>query len=182
MKQLLIAFTITLFLLIVPFLQVQAVDKEAGSTGMLVEHAPVVDPRVLHLEKFLNKYNPELSPSANHFIKEADRFGLDWKLVAAISGVESTFCRHIPSNSYNCWGWGIPTGAQSGIAFQSVNSGITTVSEGLRQNYIDQGFVTIEQIGNRYAASPAWAYKVRYFMALIENDNQNLVMNSDFLL
>ena len=31
--------------------------------------------------------------------------GLDYRLVPAISGVESTFGKHIPDNSYNAYGW-----------------------------------------------------------------------------
>jgi hypothetical protein len=182
MKNLIFALFICLCLAAFPVNTAIAVDKEAGSTGMLIAHNPVIDPRVKHLENFLSRYNPELSSSSAQFISEADKYGLDWKFVAAISGVESTFCRHIPTNSYNCWGWGIPTGAQSGITFNSYNNGISIVSAGLRHDYIDRGFVTVEQIGARYAASPTWAYKVRYFMALIDKNEQNLVLNTDFVL
>ena len=113
-------------------------------------------------------HNSPLVEESGHFIAEADRLGLDWKLVAAIAGTESTFGKRVPSGSYNAWGWGIPTGAQSGIAFNSWKKGITTVSEGLKYRYVNRGAVSVEQIGRIYAASPRWAGNVRFFLHAIE--------------
>ena len=90
------------------------------------------------------------------FIKTADEYNLDWKLVAAISGVESTFGKEIPNDSYNAWGWGVY--GDNVIRFKSWTDGIETVSQGLRQRYMDQwGGKDIYQIGAMYASSPAWA-------------------------
>ena len=91
-------------------------------------------------------------------------YGLDWKLVAAISGVESGFGKVLPSGSHNAWGWGIPTGSSGGIKFASWEEGIATVSHGLKTKYVNRGAHTIDQIGSIYAASPAWPGKVRFFM------------------
>jgi hypothetical protein len=148
---------------------VQAYDQESGPAAQLVENSPEKDPRIPKLEAYLNSYNPVIAPLASRFISEADRVGLDWKLVVAISGVESTFCRQIPVNSANCWGWGIPTGKPDGIHFTSVSNGITIVSEGLKFNYLNKGYITLDEIGHVYAASPLWAYKVRNFMQQIDN-------------
>jgi hypothetical protein len=158
--------------------QVQAGTKIAGATAELVTNSPQDDPRVEHLRSFLENYNSPAASDADHFIAEADRLSLDWKLVAAIAGVESTFCRFIPSQSHNCWGWGIPTGAQKGIGFVSYRQGITRVSEGLRYRYIDRDLVTIDQIGRVYAASPAWSTKVRFFMDRIDNWQPRLSASS----
>jgi hypothetical protein len=127
------------------------------------------DERVAKLQAFLETYDSPLAESAQHFISEADRLHLDWKLVPAIAGVESTFGKHIPTNSYNGYGWGVFTGQNDGIHFKDWNDGITKVSEGLRYNYLDKGAQTIEQIGHIYAASPAWSWKVRYFIQKIED-------------
>src|ERR1035437_123786 len=48
------------------------------------------DSRVKILTSFLKQYNSPLTPYASDFVQMADRYNLDWKLVAAISGVEST--------------------------------------------------------------------------------------------
>jgi len=176
------ALIIAIFIVLSMPADIHAVENEAASAATMVVHLPVNDPRVDRLERFLTRYNPEISGSSAHFIKEADRFGLDWKLVASIAGLESTFCRFIPQNSYNCWGWGIPTGAKSGTVFKSYNDGITEVSKGLREKYLDEGLLTVEEIGRKYAASPTWAYRVRFFMEKIENDEQSVVKLPDFLL
>ncbi len=138
-----------------------------ASAALPTTHA-VSDARADKLRAYLATHSSPMTEYAGHFVKEADRLGLDWKLVAAIAGVESTFGKHVPSNSYNGWGWGIFTGKSDGIHFASWKDGITTVSEGLKYRYIDRGAVTIEQIGSIYAASPTWSVKVRYFLDKIE--------------
>ncbi|MBI3576879.1 hypothetical protein HY086_02490 [Candidatus Gottesmanbacteria bacterium] len=127
-----------------------------------------MDKRVTKLTAYLASHDSPLTAQAGHFIFEADKNDLDWKLVAAISGVESTFGKHTPAGSFNGWGWGIPTGAQWGVAFKNWKDGITAVSEGLRKNYVNKGATTIEQIGRIYAASPAWSWKVHFFLDQIE--------------
>lgn len=150
-----------------------AFEYEAGSAAKLAFHIPVVDARLTQLTAYLQSMDSPLTPYADWFISEADRNSLDWKLVAAIAGVESTFGKQIPYGSYNGWGWGIPTGAQSGIVFADWKDGITEVSEGLRKNYLDRGATSIEQIGRIYAASPAWPWKVQYFLSQIDSYQPN---------
>lgn len=148
---------------------IHAQETEAGAAAQLTFGQLLRDERIDQLRAYLTLHNSPLSDEAPHFISEADRLGLDWKLVAAIAGAESTFGKHVPSGSYNGWGWGIPTGAQSGIAFKSWKQGITTVSEGLKYRYVNRGAVSVEQIGRIYAASPRWAGNVRFFLNQIES-------------
>lgn len=148
---------------------VHAEAPEAGSAGLLAFHQTKLDTRADRLRNFLISFDSPLAESADHFVAEADRLQLDWRLVAAIAGVESTFGKHVPYNSYNGWGWGIFTGQQDGVHFKNWKHGITEVSEGLRYNYINKGAVTLDQIGRIYAASPAWSWKVRFFVDKIES-------------
>lgn len=128
------------------------------------------------LKAFLQKYNSPLVDSANDFVKNADANNLNWKLVASISGVESTFGKFIPYNSFNAWGWGVY--GNNVIYFSSWREGIETISKGLRENYIDKGAENIYQIGRIYAASPTWASRVEYFMQkMTEFEMQNLANN-----
>ncbi|OGH18682.1 MAG: hypothetical protein A3C22_00715 [Candidatus Levybacteria bacterium RIFCSPHIGHO2_02_FULL_37_10] len=153
-----------------------AAENSAGSSaGLLTPIAKISDSRIKSLGEFLQKYNSPLSPFASDFVEIADKYELDWKLVAAISGVESTFGQQIPYNSFNGWGWGIY--GDNIIRFSSWNEGIETVSEGLRTQYIDKwGTEDVYEIGRFYAASPTWAQRVVYFMNLIEKyQNSNLV-------
>ncbi len=168
--QTLIIFSLVFLSSIAHFSPVHATQAEAGSAGKLASFAPIlVDKRVSHLQAFLRSYNSPLEKHAVTFIREADKHNLDWRLVVSIAGTESTFGKHIPPGSYNAWGWGIPTGAQSGIGFDNWNDGIATVTKGLKKNYINKGAVSLPQIGRIYAASPVWASHVEYFMGKITN-------------
>ncbi|MFZ5845692.1 MAG: hypothetical protein ACOY0S_04475 [Patescibacteria group bacterium] len=168
----LILILIILIILASPVKHVSATE-ESEAAARLVTQTATADKRSQQLQAFLAAHNSPLTEEANHFVSEADRLNLDWKLVAAIAGVESTFGRFIPTNSFNAWGWGVFTGLQDGVHFKDWKDGITQVSEGLRHNYLDRGATTIEQIGRIYAASPAWPWKVRYFLAKIEGFTPN---------
>lgn len=168
MKHFKIAFAIFLFALFLGIPSQASAIEAAGAAQLAGFGEILVDRRVTHLRTYLASHNSPLADEAEVFIREADRNDLDWKFVAAIAGVESTFGKHIPRGSYNAWGWGIPTGAQSGVGFKNWEDGISTVSEGLRKNYVDRGAQTIEQIGRIYAASPRWAGNVRFFISRIE--------------
>lgn len=157
-----------IFPIILLLFVVLAQETEAGAAAQLTFGQITRDERIDRLRSYLTAHNSPLVEESAHFVAEADRLGLDWKLVAAIAGTESTFGKHVPEGSYNAWGWGIPTGAESGIAFGHWKQGITTVSEGLKYRYIDRGAASVEQIGRIYAASPRWAGNVRFFLNKIE--------------
>ena len=159
---------IILFAATIGAVDVHAATPESGAAAQLTFGQLLRDERVDKLRAYLTMHNSPLTDDASHFIAEADRLDLDWKLVAAIAGVESTFGKHTPPGSYNGWGWGIPTGAQYGIVFYSWKHCITIVSEGLKYRYIDRGATSIEQIGRIYAASPRWSGNVRFFLNKIE--------------
>ncbi len=146
--------------------------SEAGSTATLAYHVAsdtTNDTRVRRLRMFLESYDSPLAADAATFVAEADKYNLDWKLVAAIAGVESTFGKQIPTGSYNSWGWGVFTGAADGVHFKDWAQGIAVVSEGLRKNYIDRGARDIYDMGWIYAANgDSWASHVRYFIDKLE--------------
>lgn len=134
-------------------------------SGLLMNFGDIlVDKRVTKLQAYLESFESPLAAHAPTFIEEADRNDVDWRLVAAIAGTESTFGKHIPTGSYNAWGWGIPTGTQSGVGFKDWKEGIAVVTRGLKINYIEKGAESLEQIGYIYAASPAWAGHVQFFI------------------
>lgn len=167
MEKILIVFSIIYLLLVSPG-KIFAAEYSSGSSAALMK--PVAGPddnRVKILKEFLKQYNSPLVEFADSFVESADRYKLDWKLVIAISGVESTFGQQIPYNSYNGWGWGIY--GDNMIRFSSWNEGIQTVSEGLKTKYIDTwGAENVYDIGRYYAASPTWAQRVDYFMQKIQ--------------
>ena len=148
----------------------------ASSNIATSSEKPKTDSRVLKLKNYLQDY--PLEDNSEEFIRIADKYNLGKHayLVAAISGIESTFGKFIPTGSYNAWGFGIPTGAQSGIVFENWDKGIEEVTKTISTVYlkgINPNSLTSEEliyrIGPIYAASPTWSQRVCYFMEKIEN-------------
>lgn len=169
MRYIITLFIILITLAVLATKEVSAAPKVSGASATLSGYATVkkADNRVKILEAYLTKYNSPLAAYADVFVAEADKNNLDWKFVAAISGVESTFGKRIPYNSYNAWGWGVY--GDNVLRFESWEDGIATISHGLRTKYMDKwGAEDIYSIGRIYAASPTWAQKVTYFSNKIE--------------
>ena len=124
-----------------------------------------LDSRAKVLAEYFSKYNSPLEYQAQNFVDAADTYGVDWKLVPAIAGVESTFGKHIPGE-YNAWGWGIY--GDNRLGFNSWKHGIYTVTGGLKKGYIDKGLTDPYSMNRVYAASPTWGAKVSHFLGDIE--------------
>lgn len=122
------------------------------------------DARPLLVKEYLSNHDSPLEPHYEFLVKTADKYQLDWRLLPAIAQKESGLCRVIPENSHNCWGWGIHS--QGTLKFDSYEEGIEAVAKGLKDNYIDQGYVTVEQIMTKYAhpSSTTWAEGVLQYM------------------
>lgn len=124
--------------------------------------------RIKVLQQYLNSFDSELAPYAEDFVKSADTYRIDWRLLVAISGVESTFAHARPANCNNAWGFGI-YGDQV-KCFASYTVAIDTISKAIRQDYIDRwGAQDVYGIGKNYAASKTWSSRVVYFMAKIDD-------------
>lgn len=162
---------IMLFVLLLLGLTTPAYAIEADAAAQLSLYIPEpVDMRAVKLRTYLKSHNSPIADQAEAFVAQADRHKLDWKLVAAIAGTESTFGKRIPRGSYNAWGWGIPTGSQSGLGFNDWEHGISTVSEGLAKNYYGRGAKTIYDVGWIYAANGiSWGNHVSHFMNQIDS-------------
>jgi len=122
------------------------------------------DARPKIVENYLNSYNSPLTPYANDIVETADKYSIDFRLITAIAQQESNLCKVIPPGSYNCWGWGITSVGTLG--FDSFTDGIETVSKGLRDNYLNKGYSTIEDIMSKYTpqSNGSWAHGVNIFM------------------
>lgn len=129
-----------------------------------------LDPRAQILAAYLALYNSPLQYHAQDLIDAAKKYDLDWKMLPAIAGVESTFGKATPGG-YNAYGWGV-YGTQA-IYFASWREGIFTVAKGLRENYLNRGLTNPYSINRVYAASPRWGGNVTYFMRDLEKFAQN---------
>lgn len=170
MKKTLKKFIVIISLIVIALATAGTADAAPmarASASLRSENEVVKDNRALILRKFLEKYNSPYADQADVFVREADKNDLDWKFVAAISGIESTFGQRYPQGTYNAWGWGIY--GDNMHYFGSWEEAITTISFELRTRYMDKwGATNTYEIGRYYAASPTWAQKVEYFMAQME--------------
>lgn len=159
-------FILILFLvLLVNSAAIASADSAvAESSATLRPNYATYDYRVVILKAYLLKHNSPLAEYAGEFVRIADKYNIDWRLVPAISGVESTFGKRIPKNSYNAYGW-----ANGNYSFNSWEHSIEVVSKALREKYMDKGATSIGQIARIYAPpSSTWASKVRFFMRKID--------------
>lgn len=156
---------------------IEAIESLDGSEG----HTPaplimdsfqsevtVVDGRAAKLRRYLRSLNSPLFDHADLLVEEADKNGYDYRLLVAISLQESLACRKIPEGSYNCWGWGIY--GDTITKFDSYETAIRTVSDGIKKNYLDKGLITTEQIMKKYTpgSNGSWSRAVRFFFHKIE--------------
>jgi hypothetical protein len=123
------------------------------------------DLRIFKLQMYLKKHNSPLELYADHIVRTADKYGLDWRLVTAIAGVESTFGKRIPKGSFNAYGW-----VNGDYKFKSWEDSIETVSRSLKEKYINRGADSIEKIAKIYAPpSRTWSGNVKFFIYKIDS-------------
>ncbi len=154
-------------------------DSELTKNSVSKTDIKTEDARVIVMQKFLFEYNSPMYPYSKTFITEADKYNLDWRLVASISGVESAFGNIVPRGTHNAWGWrGINKNPEGWSQFETWNAGIAEVTRGLAQGY---GItLTPYQIEQYYCppcwANPAhaWANGVSRFMAELKYYLDNL--------
>ncbi len=131
-----------------------------------------VDSRSKLIEKFYTKYNSPLASLSEHIVQQADKYHIDYRLLPSISMQESTGCKFIPENSYNCWGYGIY--GDKVLRFESYAHGIERVSRAIRQDYYNHGLDTPLKIMRKYTPPSipiggVWAQGVGYFFSEIED-------------
>jgi hypothetical protein len=147
-----------------------AQEKASASSAKIVSQIDtnaLFDNRVQILQAYLTERNSPLAANASDFVAYADEYSLDWKLVAAIAGVESGYGLQIPYQSYNAWGWGVY--GDNVIRFTSWEEGIYTISEGLRNKYMNKwGATNVNEIGRFYASSQAWPNSVNIHLNSIQ--------------
>ena len=121
------------------------------------------------IKNYLLKNKSALAPYSDLIVEAALKFGIDYRLTTAIAQKESGLCKVIPEDSYNCWGWGIHS--KGSLKFESYQEGVEIVSKGLKENYIEKGYVTVDEIMKKYASptSTTWADGVLQYMQNIED-------------
>lgn len=126
------------------------------------------DARVEIIRQYLEKYKSPLLGQESLLVAIADQYNLDFRLLVAIAQQESNLCKKIPEGSYNCWGWGIHS--RGTLVFPDYPTAIQAVAQGLREEYLDKGYVTLEEIMSKYTpySNGSWTFGVNQFMAEME--------------
>ena len=127
-----------------------------------------VDSRPVLLKQYLAYYHSPLEPYADYIFAVSEKYSLDYRLLVAIAQQESNLGKKIPPGSYNAWGWGIHS--RGTLGFSGWEEAIETVARGLREDYLNQGLTTPEEIMSKYTplSNGSWAAGVNQFMAEIE--------------
>jgi hypothetical protein len=143
-------------------------SSDSDSYPSISSNIIAADGRPEILKNYLHTVNSELEPYAELMVKTADKYNLDFRLLTAIAIKESGACRVIPPESHNCWGWGIHSAGTLG--FDSYEEAIEIVSKGLKDNYINKGYITPDQIMTKYAHkdSTTWGPDVSAYMTSLE--------------
>jgi hypothetical protein len=135
-------------------------EEKLSAQEIAVYHVPtyVPDPvQVEQIRRYLSNRNAPLADYAQEFVMAADHYGIDYRIVAAISVMESNGGRKT-FRPYNAWGWGKMT-------FESWEQGIWTVSKGIA-GYYSRGLTTPKLMAPYYCPPNAesWGNKVSFVM------------------
>ncbi len=124
------------------------------------------DRRVETLRNYLKSKNSPLAENAQTFVDVADEYGIDYRLLPAIAGIESNFGQVQLENSYNPFGWG-----GGYIYFESFEEAISAVGFELYERCVKQRADTPAEIGPSYCPPNyiKWITAVEGFMAEISN-------------
>ncbi len=138
-----------------------------GISGEIIEN----DARGEIIRQYLEKYSSPMEPHAQSLVNKSDEYGLDFRLLTAIAMKESGLGKAMPyDDCNNAWGYGIHSAGI--LCFDTWEEGIDYVAKGLKKNYLDMGYVTVEEIMTKYAHpdSTTWADGVNMYMdKIIDN-------------
>lgn len=76
-----------------------------ADTPVMVANPPIMDSRAMALGKFFEKRKCPLLPYVDEFITAADKYKVDFRLLPAISVIESQCGKIYPRSTNNPFGW-----------------------------------------------------------------------------
>lgn len=169
MKRIIIAAALA-FALISPPRQTAVADTPV----VISTPAPMMDVRHIALGNYFSSHNCPLLPYVDDFITAADKSGIDWRLLPAISIHESTCGKRYPVNTNNPFGWleRRQKGGELTVAkFTSIPTAISFITEQLANGKYYAG-KTIRQKLATYCPSPNYPTETISYMNLIsKNEN-----------
>lgn len=128
------------------------VAASSGTSQILGATVTAGDAREELLSQFLSQYHSPLQEHAATIVQEADKNGIDFRLVPAIAMCESNLGKRVPSrDSFNAWGIAVYTGTKEGAKFRNWAHAISWVSNYIKSHYYDRGIVDLKDIGAIWA-------------------------------
>lgn len=139
-------------------LHIAVQEEMSGHKDIKLQELTERSRKIRRIREFYARWNAPMADNAEFIVDTAEKYGIDWRLIPAISIVESTggiYC----FRSYNAFGWGK-------MSFSSLEEAIDTVARGLAEGY---------GTSNPYAIAPhynpvtpnEWANKVSGLMSQI---------------
>jgi hypothetical protein len=143
----------------------QALPSNQTEIDQSISHQ---DARAKIVENFFKGYKSVLANYSSDFVETADKYDLDYRLLPSIAMQESNGGRITPHDSYNPFGYGIYGGKVA--RFNDWDEAIERVGRGIREDYVNKGLTTPEEIMAKYTPPSlekggAWAKGVQIFMA-----------------
>ena len=149
----------------------------AGNTSQVINATVIgADSRGLLVRAFMLKHQSPMTDYADMIVAEADRYGIDFRLVPAIAMCESNLGKRVPSqDSYNPFGIAVYTGQKSGKKFNGWLSSIQWVTKYIKEHYYDRGYIDLKDIGAIWAPPSvntgySWTNCVQSFMDSIASN------------
>lgn len=132
-----------------------------------ISHVNAAEPdlRAVKMHAVLEQYHSPMVGLEDELIATAEQYNLDWTLLAAIAGTESSFAIHMPANCINPYGWGI-YGANK-LCFDSLQAAVKGVAEGLHDKYDTSSLEAIAHTYN-HVSTAGWLSHTKFFMRKIK--------------
>lgn len=150
-------------------------DVVTEAPVITTQEANDIKERAEKIDALLAKYNSPLEGYGKKFVEEADKNEIDYRLVVAIAGQESTFARHACKKVKNSFlGY---NGCKRD--FKSVDEAIEVVSASLGGNddntdHHYAGKTTIEKLKKYNSVNPNYTKKIITIMKMID-DSEDIV-------
>jgi hypothetical protein len=120
------------------------------------------DPRIARLEKFFRNYHCPAPNLASEYLKAADGYGLDYRLLPAVS-IRETQCGITEQHEHNQWGY-------HHQSFPSIEAGIDFIARRLTQHPFYQGKTLRDKLFT-YNPLPAYPEEIKRIMRQIEESD-----------
>ncbi len=153
-------------IMFLPMSEVEKVLDQTRLENLYVKDDSNFNTKVENIQRYLNPRNTPLEEKAEHIVMMANKFNIDYRIVVAISIIESSGGVH-SYRPYNAWGWG----GASGFTFESWEHSIYVVSRGIA-GYYSRGQDTPEKMAPTYNphTPEEWGPKVRKVMNQIGSE------------